>query len=406
MNGFWSLVNFEYKKILRKRSVQITLLLAILFTVFSVAGTLFGSYYVDGKPYESNYDAMVKDRTYARALAGRQLDGELIMETVGAYSGIPKSDGKYFDTEEYQKLARPYSGIYSIVRPVFNTYSRRFNMEDFQVLTKEQADQFYITRRAQQEQLVEQTHMSAKAKEQVLALDARIKTPLTFSYTDGYTRFFVLINTLGLTAAFVMAICVAPLFSGEYVSGADQLILASKHGKNKLIAAKLFTGFSLAAVICLVLIALSYGLSMGIFGADGSNAPLQLYEILLPYPLTMGQTALLLVLCTFFACLMTAAITMLLSAKLKSPFGVIVLVGVLLIGPMLGRISHTNIVQYNLYRLFPTQMANFSSAVNSIQYELLRLVVKPYVFLPLFAAAVSVLLTPFVYRSFKNHQIV
>ncbi len=402
MNGFWNLVGFEYKKILGKRSVQITLLLAVLVTAFCVVATLLGGYYVDGN-YESNYDAMVKDRAYVRTISGRMLDGRLIMETVNAYAQIPEAD-RYQDTQEFQTIARPYSAVYGIVRSVFNTDSKRFNMEDFKVLSKTQAGQFYDTRHDRIAQIVELTRMSGKAKEQVLALDEQVKM-FKFSYTDGYTRFFVLSSMLGLIAAFVMAVCVAPLFSGEYTSGADQLILSSRRGKNSLITAKLFTGFSLAGVICLTLAALSFGLSMTVFGSDGGSAPLQLYRILSPYPLTMGQTMLLLLTCIFFACIMTAAITMLLSAKLKTPFSVIILVGVLLIAPMLGSVSEKNILLYNLYHLFPTQMAAFGSVIDGIQYGFLGLVVRPYVFLPLFAAAISVVLTPLAYRSFKNHQI-
>lgn len=39
-------------------------------------------------------------------------------------------------------------------------------------------------------------------------------------------------------------------------------------------------------------------------------------------------------LCVFFACLFTAAVTMVLSAKLRSPFGVIILVSILLFLPL------------------------------------------------------------------------
>ncbi len=404
MNGFWNLVGFEYKKILCKRSVQVALLLAAFLVAFSVVGTLIGSYYVDGKPYESNYDAMVKDRAYARALSGRPLDTELIMETVNAYAQIPEAD-VYQSTQEYQTIARPYSPIYGTIRGVFNTASKRFNMEDFQVLTEAQADGYYSTRLEKLEQSVQQTQMGDKAKERILALDEQVKTPFTFSYTDGYTRFFVMVNTLGLFSAFVIAVCVAPLFSGEYSSGADQLILSSKRGKNRLISAKLFTGFSLAAIFGLVLLALAFCLSLAVFGAEGGNAPLQLYLILCPYSLTMGQTVPLLTVVSLSAYLMTAAITMLLSAKLKSSFGVIVLVSVLLIAPMLGSVSEKNILLYNLYHLFPTQMTSLASVVDMIQYEFGSLVIHPYVFLPLFAIAVSVLLTPLAYRSFKNHQI-
>ena len=404
MRSFWNLVGFEYKKILCKRSVQIVLLLSVLLTIVSVPATLLGDYYVDGRPLESNYDAMVKDRAYARALSGRLLNTELIMETVNAYAQIPEAE-VYQSTPEYQTTARPYSQIYGTIRSVFNTASKRFNMEDFQRLTEAQADSYYSTRHEKLMEYIQQMHMSDNAKEQVLMMDERLKTPLTFSYTDGYTRFFVMINTLGLFSAFVMAVCIAPLFSGEYTSGTDQLILSAKHGKNRLIAAKLFTGFSLTAVFGMAQLVLAFCMSLAVFGADGGSAPLQLNMILSPYTLTMTQTALLLTVVSLFAYMMNSAITMFLSAKLKSPFGVIVLAGVLLIAPMLGSVSEQNILLYNLYHLFPTQMTSLASVVDVIQYEFGSLILPPYAALPLFSLTVSALLTPFAYRAFKKHQI-
>lgn len=400
MNGFWNLVGYEYKKILHKKSVVIVLLLAVILTAVSVWGVLFGSYYVNGVAYESNYNAMVKDRAYARVLAGQEIDSKLIMEAAKAYAHIPEKDS-YNDTAEYQTLARPYSEIYNISRAVW-----RFNMEDFQTLTEAQADKFYAALRDRQVQFVEETGMSGQAKEKVLALDEQIETPFIFSYTEGYTQFFSLMYTIGLMSAFVMAICIAPLFSGEYSSGTDQIILASKHGKRRGIQAKLFTGFSFAAAISLVLTVTGYVLSMFTFGFDGGNAPLQLYYPMSPYPLTMAQTALLLSVCSLFACMLTAAITMLLSAKFKSPFGVIILISPLLIVPMFISISEANTILYNLLNLLPANMMAFGSVTSGIQYEFLGLVIKPYVFLPVFAAAVCILLTPFAYRSFKNHQII
>ena len=74
MRIFWRLVGFEYKKILYKKSVIVVLALAVITTAISVWGTLMGNYYIGGEVFESNYDAMVKDRSYARALSGREID--------------------------------------------------------------------------------------------------------------------------------------------------------------------------------------------------------------------------------------------------------------------------------------------------------------------------------------------
>ena len=51
MKEFWALVSFEYRKILGKRSVKIALLLTLFLSVFSIWGTLMGSYYIEAVSY-------------------------------------------------------------------------------------------------------------------------------------------------------------------------------------------------------------------------------------------------------------------------------------------------------------------------------------------------------------------
>ncbi len=127
MSSFWNLVGYEYKKILHKKSVQIVLLLAVIVTIICVWGTLFGNSYVDGQVFESNYDAMVKDRAYSRSLAGREIDSKLIMEAVRSYARIPQND-RYYDTPEYQAFARKYvkytisAVLFTILHPGGSTW--------------------------------------------------------------------------------------------------------------------------------------------------------------------------------------------------------------------------------------------------------------------------------------------
>jgi ABC-type transport system involved in multi-copper enzyme maturation permease subunit len=404
MNSFWNLVGFEYKKILKKKSIILLLFLSLVVTVFCIVGTLIGKHYIDEKTYETGWESMVKERNYARALSGRAVNTDLILKTVDAYSKLPKTDIYYF-TKEYEMYVRPYSAIYAVVHSIYNGPSGKFNIEDFQKLTKEQADNFYKIREQNQVSSIEKSQISEPAKKKLLALDAQIQTPFIFEYANGYLRFDDVMYAIGILICFVLAVCIAPIFSGEYISGTDQLILSSKYGKNQLIKAKLFTGMTLSALICLTLMAVVYVLSMLIFGADGRNAPLQLFIPMCPYPLTMGQVALLYAVCILSACLLTAAITMLLSAKLKSPFGVIVIITVFIIAPLFVNIHESNILSYNILNLLPAKMLNFLSLISQIQYELLGMVFQPYVFKPIFTLIAILPFIPFAYRGFKNHQI-
>ena len=278
MKEFWTLVSFEYRKILGKRSVKIALLLTLFLSVFSIWGTLMGSYYIEGELFESNAEAMKKDRAYARELSGRILDDKLLMETADAYQTIPDSAAVYQSTEEYQKNARKYSSIYSLARQVYDTPNVRFGAPEMGTLDPARAEQFYEIRELCMTKQIENAPISENAKEVMMQYSAEVKEPWIFSYSDGYTRFMTIMATSGVMAAFVMAICLAPLFAGEYSNHTDQLLLSARYGKGKLIKAKFFTGFSMTGIVTLLITLQSYVQSMLTFGFDGGNANVQIYD--------------------------------------------------------------------------------------------------------------------------------
>lgn len=91
MNPFWRLAGFEYRKMLRKKSIILGLILAFLLSLINGWGILIGNHVMNGEVFESNYEAMIKDRTYARSLAGRPVDTELILDASRACAQIPGS---------------------------------------------------------------------------------------------------------------------------------------------------------------------------------------------------------------------------------------------------------------------------------------------------------------------------
>ena len=351
MKEFWTLVSFEYRKILGKRSVKIALLLTLFLSVFSIWGTLMGSYYIEGELFESNAEAMKKDRAYARELSGRILDDKLLMETADAYQTIPDSAAVYQSTEEYQKNARKYSSIYSLARQVYDTPNVRFGAPEMGTLDPARAEQFYEIRELCMTKQIENAPISENAKEVMMQYSAEVKEPWIFSYSDGYTRFMTIMATSGVMAAFVMAICLAPLFAGEYSNHTDQLLLSARYGKGKLIKAKFFTGFSMTGIVTLLVTLQSYVQSMLTFGFDGGNANVQIYDALFPYPLTLKQAALLQSICVFFACMCMSALTMFFSSRMKSAFGVIILSVLLLCVPMFVKVSAYPLLGYLLFHL-------------------------------------------------------
>lgn len=402
MNSYCELIRFEYRKILLKRSSIITLLLAIFITIFSSVGPLMGNEYIKGEIFETNYEGMKKDRVYNRSMSGREIDKSLLSETIEAYSHILPTDGKYTDTKEYQQYARPYSEIYHLIRKTYNIN----DWKEISTIAEENINNFYYERQNMVEKSIEDTTMSATEKANSVNISRQVKTPFIYSYTGGYTRFFSQMYTTAILICFICSICISPLFAGEYTDKMDSLILSSKYGKNKVIFAKLFTGVSFAVLLSTILSIISFVTVMMFFGWEGGNSPIQLYLPLSIHPLSMRQVALMNFVLIVFGNILSVVLTMLLSTKLKSPFMVIVIMTVITISPMFVNISEDVLWIYHLSNLIPANMFSIGNIIDVFSIDLFGFVLKPYDIMLVFAIISSIVLLPFAYRSFKNHDCI
>lgn len=401
MSNFWNIVAFEYKKIFGKKSVKLTLLLGAAVMVFSCCTVFLGSYYVEGNRIGSQYERMLLDREFARALSGRPVDTELMMETAEAYSKIPDGTTIYGGTPEYDQYARPYSPIWLLMRQVYSTPDKRMELEDVKAFTPEQGDQFYDIVQKEMDQGLEEMNITQRQKDKLAQWHSQVETPYIYQYADGYEQFSTILYSSMLIACFIAVVCVAPIFAGEYTSKVSQLILSAKKGKTTVVSAKIFTGVTVGALLAVASVAMSYGIIMAIYGADGATRPIQLLSIGMYYNLTMGQLAIAQAVCGVAAGILTAGATMLLSAKMKTPFGVLGIMGVVLVAPMF---INSDAVWVNRIRaLLPGEMSAGWSVLGDT-YEVFGVVFPPYLFLPLFAVLVAAVAAWFAHRGFQKHQ--
>ena len=232
MNLFFELTGYEFKKILCRKRTVIVLTLVILIGAVSVFGTVIGNYYyTDENGNEitvSRYEDEMIDRRNGEALSGRVIDADLIMEAVEAYRQVPLNGSTHYaDTTAYQNTARKYSEIYRVVRRTFDLNG----IEDFQALTREQAEQFDTVRRENREYVIENSQISDNMRAYWRECLDKSPERLTYEYSGGYYRFVAIMYTTAITAGAAIAIMLSGIFSDEYASGADSLILSSKHGK-------------------------------------------------------------------------------------------------------------------------------------------------------------------------------
>ncbi len=404
---FFEIAGYEFKKVICKKSSVIVLTLVILISAFSVFGTIIGNcYYLDENGNEiavSRYEDMMTDRRYGEELSGRVIDADLIMEAVEAYKKVPINKNTWYtDTVEYQQYARKYSDIYGIVRRAFGLQGS----EDFQKLTREQAERFDEVRRGNRQNVINDSQISENMRAYWQKCFDESPETLTYEYCGGYSRFAAIMYSTAIMAGAALAILFSGIFSQEYTSGAASLILSSKHGKGLVIGAKLFVAFVISAILIILLTVISYAETMIVWGSGGAEGSLLLLGNIFPYNATIGQSALLYSVCMLAACLLVTAITALLSAMFRTPFNTIVIMAIFIIAPMFIVLPDSSpIWVFLLENLLPTNMMAFWGAMYEFQYDIFGLMIPPYVFIPVFAAAVSCMCAFFAYRIFRKHQI-
>lgn len=162
----------------------------------------------------------------------------------------------------------------------------------------------------------------------------------------------------------VVIVCVSPVMARESETGTAQLLLTTKHGKNKLIRAKaeasmifatayMFVGF-LAGVI-------GFGAAIG--GYWGWNLPVQLLDNTIPYNFTMWQLCLLEFLMMLLVALSVTGVILLISAVTKSTLATVAGILVLLIAPAFMSFSKTNALYNHMIALVPVRILDVTNVL-------------------------------------------
>lgn len=391
MSDLFTLIGYEYKKIGKRKSTYITLGITLFLILFAGLGVLVGYTYVDGVKANTKYDEMKIDRDYALKLTGRTVDKALIEEMQKGYSHVDITT-RYTTTKEYQLYARPYDSISNIIWQV---------TDDINI----DANSFYEIRNEKLRDNLLDLNMNDGEIDKHLELNKKVITPFTYSYSKGYQRFTALNFTTGIFLIFGLAICIAPIFAGEYTNKMDHILLSSKYGKNKLILAKLITGISFTVMIALLFLGISLLEFLLIYGYEGSNAPLQIWSVLSSYPLLIKDVVQILIVCTTLASVWVISITMFLSAKFKSPFSVIIVTTVIIFGGMFINVSSENRFLMDLWKLLPTNMMSYLGVFSDYTFQIGGMNILPYHFIPIFCIVATMIFLYFAYHGFKNHQI-
>jgi hypothetical protein len=204
---------------------------------------------------------------------------------------------------------------------------------------------------------------------------------------------------------------VSPIFSEEYDTNMDSLILSSKKGRKKVVTAKLLSATVYSAFVSLVVPLANFCFQAARLGVKGWNAPVQIVSGFTgsPYPLTVGGVILLQTLVGVIACIFFGMLVLLVSSLSKNIMVPFFSCGCLFALTALLKSTFAGVAPPALAAFADFSYTELMRVTNLIQtFKTYDLFGFPVLYLNLILAVFTVVTATvicFIYRIFPRHQV-
>ena len=407
-----TLIKFEFLKTLRRKSTLIVMVVSLIVTAF-----LFGLPILQYQTY--NQDGVIKgfegiayEKEQYEQIAVPLTD-EYIASTVKEVQQLFENpDNIGFDgTEEfivgdaYWEHIAPREKMLNLIVSNYAGLNEYAGYNQLPKLDMTNGADFYQTREEKINTLLNDpsSDFSEEQKEYWLNKSSKVETPLQYGYYEGWE---VITSAFELLMFALLAVCIviAPVFSGEYQAGTDAVILSGKYGKTKLITAKIVSSFIFGILAFTLHVVVAIGLPLAAFGVEGWNLPVQIANTVIPYSFNFLEATLVNLGVIYLVLIAMIGLTLLLSAKMKSPYLVlIVLVPVLFIPMFLSPNGTTGV--YNLTLLLLPYYSTMPKFGTYVSYQFGTLVLDAFSMRAILYAVLTVIMLPLAKLGFKKHQV-
>lgn len=406
------LVKYEFLKILRKKFTFIVMAVSLILTgfLFRLPVMQYQIYNQDGVIKGADGIAFEKEQ-YAELSV--PLSEEYIAETIREVQTLfedPDNVGydgneRFLIGDAYWNKVAPREKLLNLIA---NTYSDPNEMRGYNNLPDldiKDGTHFYHKMKGKIQTVLDSPSraLSREQKEYWGSMADKVDTPLQYGYYGGWE---IIINSFELLMFALLAVCivVAPVFSGEYQSGTDAVILSAKYRKTKLTTAKIAASFLFGTAAFILHILVAFVLLLASFGIDGYDLPVQIANTAIPYPFTFLQAVLINIGIIYLVLLAMIGLTLLLSAKMKSPYFVLIILVPVLFIPMFLTPNGTT-GAYNLTLFLLPYRASMPELSKYISYQFGGLVLDALTVRAVLYGVLAVILLPLASLGFKKHQV-
>ncbi len=340
MNHFGILVKYEWKKLLQKKIVWVTVLVIVALQIISnlafLTETITNTFTDDEgnvtQETMTGYERLLLEKENAKKLDGTWIDDTIL---AALRTGVPSSS------------INPYQEIYAVTHSILDGNEIYDADTDYlYAVWRNNIDQYILSGNGLTEGEMNVWHANVET----------IETPFTYEYCLGWKEILTQALTNGILVLMLVAVCLADVFAGEHRLKTDQMILCMKNGRNMLYHAKALVGVLFGVGCAVILYGISFAIIFYFYGTEGFDAILQLAIVHAPFAISIGEAAMILFGITILSGILESAFAMYLSEYLGNGVAVMaILVGIMLLTQFIGVPEEWRVLSQG-WNLLPTNL--------------------------------------------------
>lgn len=331
------LFRLEHKKLWRRKSVKICILLCFVYIVIfgcilSYQWFSFGSSGDVTSVFGNNFDgySLIRERQeYSLGFDGKLTD-ETLQQLVRDYQRI-EAAGTIDEIEKTDVFTINY-WLRTLWPELMDTDSYHIMMS---YVDPDKLTGFYERRQQLIEASLGNNDQTGKEREYLLQMEQKVEKPFRYEWAEGWLQILnSVVSDTGLLMALFLAIVLSTMFAGEWHDNASPLVLTTKNGWEKIAFAKILVGVSFAAEFFTILAVGSIASQIFFFGTKGWDMQIQTIMLTAVAPMNMLQAEIYEYAFTLLGAIGFAGVVMLLSAVVKNNVLALLLSLAVAYGPM------------------------------------------------------------------------
>lgn len=400
------LLKFEFKKIFLGKINLIAIAAGLLLVMISNIALIHGESLYLGENYGSLEGV---DAVRAQTETENALSSELTEEFLSGFLREYQQEIQDNPFEYDYALISPKSNLFALIAENYTQWNDSWDWDSLNQIPTENGIGFYERRVQKIETLLnaDYSYGNYTEAEKAYWLQKAESIPTPFAWGSRSTWSIILRSVSFLFfQCFVISVCLAPVFAGEFRNRTDALLLSAKLGKSKLIDAKVIASLTFTLSYISLCGIVTIGINIAALGVDGWDLPIQLWNTIIPYRLNAAEACGLGFLVIFLISLLLTAITLMASTLCKSQMATLAVDVLLLFGAAFVPFSKTSGLWNHILYLFPIYIMDLTAVLKAFtSYQFGSVVISHLTMIFIVYFVLTMVCLCAARGSFKRHQV-